>query len=520
MKLSIRHPAQNEGLALHLDSASSAHCSTMVRDSRKSMIAAVAAQLMRQRQRARERAFEIRKLQQSLLATQSFFVLQAMANSGVGQVRRLVPRALGKWRGSTLSGYLTHDDQTYLERFRATRAQLDGLVVRLQGSQLDSASNRLVREIARRPPPPSGATASSPSARKRARTKKACAGQDAPTLRYKVALCMYALGHGGPIKVLADAASVGESSMRRYLGLFAVSVIQTLRPVYMPGSPFSESDLAAVQGQFASRRGFPGVSLAVDGTHIPFRPKNRSFFMDYRNFKGWTSILAVAFVDSYYRFFDVDVGYPGRAGDNTVLSRSPLMASIASEPDKWLGKGGVILGDSGASDHDKVFLNPYHCPTEPEKCWFNFCHSSTRFFVEQAFGIWKSRFRFLMHSMPGCSHKLFTQLVYASAVLHNYLIGTRDPTAQDVLLDTSTHDWTKFFNTYAAHQCPTCVRERKPHCVHQAGYRNGNAQAARSRKAPSVIRDALCVSLWAQVCHDPRVCRDMDERVRNPMGGH
>ena len=71
--------------------------------------------------------------------------------------------------------------------------------------------------------------------------------------------------------------------------------------------------------------------------------------MDYHKyFKGWTSILAVAFVDSYYRFiFDVDVGYPGRAGDNTVLSRSPLMASIASEPDKWLGKGGVILGDSG-----------------------------------------------------------------------------------------------------------------------------------------------------------------------------
>lgn len=63
-----------------------------------------------------------------------------------------MPRALGKWRGSTLSGYLKHDDQTYLERFRATRAQLDGLVIRLQGSQLDSAENRLVREIARPPP--------------------------------------------------------------------------------------------------------------------------------------------------------------------------------------------------------------------------------------------------------------------------------------------------------------------------------------------------------------------------------
>lgn len=116
------------------------------------MRAAVAAQLVKQQHRARAAAFQTRKCSRSLLATQSFFVLQAMANSGVGQVRRVVPRALGKWRGSTLSGYLKHDDQTYLERFRATRAQLDGLVIRLQGSQLDSAENRLVREIARPPP--------------------------------------------------------------------------------------------------------------------------------------------------------------------------------------------------------------------------------------------------------------------------------------------------------------------------------------------------------------------------------
>ena len=481
---------------------------------------AVVAQLMRQRQRARERAFEIRKLQLSWLATQSFPLLLAMANTGAGQARRVVPRALGKWRGSTLSGYLSHDDQTYLERFRATRAQLDGLVARLHGSQLDSAENQIACEVATRRAPPPGATACSPTTKRRRRTKGARQARDAPTLRYKVALCMYALGHGGPMRVLADAGSVGESSLRRYLGMFASSVIQCLRPVYMPATPLSESDLAAVQGQFASRRGFPDVTLAVDGSHIPFRPKSRAFYMDYRNFKGWTSILAVAFVDSFYRFFDVDVGYPGRAGDNTVLVRSPLMASIASDPDKWLGKGGIILGDSGASDHNHVFLNPYHAPTEPEKCWFNFCHSSTRFFVEQTFGIWKSRFRFLMHSMPGCNHELFTLLVYTSAILHNYLIATRGSEAEDIPLDTSTHDWAKFFAAYSAHQCPTCVREHKPHCVHQAGYRNGQANSARVRKVPSAIRDELCGRLWAQVCQDPRVLRDMDERARNPMGGH
>jgi len=55
-----------------------------------------------------------------------------------------------------------------------------------------------------------------------------------------------------------------------------------------------------------------------------------------------------------------------------------------------------VLGDSGASDGDSVFLNPYHNPSDPDKLYFNFCHSSTRFFVEQVFGIWKSRFRFLL----------------------------------------------------------------------------------------------------------------------------
>ena len=154
-------------------------------------MAAVVAHLLKQRQRVREHTFKVRKVQSSWLATQPFHVLLAMANDGAKQARRVVPRALGKWRGSTLSGYLTHDDQTYLDRFRATRAQLDGLVERLQGSQLDAAENQYV--LARRPPPPSGATARSPTSRKRARTKQARVIKDLPTLRYKVALCMYAL---------------------------------------------------------------------------------------------------------------------------------------------------------------------------------------------------------------------------------------------------------------------------------------------------------------------------------------
>ena len=177
------------------------------------------------------------------------------------------------------------------------------------------------------------------------RFQKAHERLDMPDLSFKVAVCMYALGQGGPLKVLADVASIGESTLRRYLHLFVQAVISHIKPIYMPGQPFSSEDRAAVQGQFASRRGLPNVTLACDGSHVPFKPKSKKVAMEYRNYKGWTSILTVeltvAFVDSFYRFFEVHVGYPGRAGDNTVLSRMRFMDDIKADPDRWLGPGGV-----------------------------------------------------------------------------------------------------------------------------------------------------------------------------------
>ena len=53
--------------------------------------------------------------------------------------------------------------------------------------------------------------------------------RDTPDLRFKVAACMYALGQGGGIKVLADVASIGESTLRKYLHLFADATIAQLK---------------------------------------------------------------------------------------------------------------------------------------------------------------------------------------------------------------------------------------------------------------------------------------------------
>jgi hypothetical protein len=418
--------------------------------------------------------------------------------------RRAVLRATGKWRGSTLAGYLRTDDKAINDNCRLSCGRrLSELVALLKGSAIDAADDSNTREWSRG----------------RRVTRKARECVDPPSARYKVAACMYTLGQGGSIKTAADVASVGESTLRRWLEKFADSCTTHVKPVYMPGKPWDAEERAHVQGQFASRRGIPHVSLACDGSHIPFKPKNKRVAGDYRNYKGWHSILTVAFVDSFYRFFTVDVGYPGRAGDNTVLARNRWMEKVTDDPDMWLGVGGVVLGDSGASDGDRIFLNPYHSPTDPERCWFNFCHSSTRFFVEQTFGIWKSRFRFLLTSMRGANHKLMTKLIYASCILHNFCIADIGDACGEI--DVAHPAWRPFFEVKKSHLCPTCRIARVPHCVHQAGYRNGAAQAKTARDKPSVMRDELCEKLWREVCEGPDAggahAREMCERAA--MGG-
>ena len=67
-----------------------------------------------QKQRATARARAMRQLEQNALAGQLQAVATVMAMSVEDMTeRRVVGRALGKWRGSTLHGYLLEgDDQT------------------------------------------------------------------------------------------------------------------------------------------------------------------------------------------------------------------------------------------------------------------------------------------------------------------------------------------------------------------------------------------------------------------------
>ena len=289
----------------------------------------------------RQRALqsEIDKVKRRMVKRSFHAMTQLIAMAGSASQsrapRRVIERNNGKWRGSTIAGYLRSPyDSVYYENFRMCKTTFEKLLSLLKSSSFDTVTldpSAVLRK------PKSRRRSSEHMAYARAHT-------DPPSTRFKLGVCLYAMAQGGRFKLIADAAGLGKSTVRKWMVAFCAAVNSVVKPIYMPAKPPSASERSAVYGRFASRRGLQNVALACDGTHVPFHPSGgKKVRMMYRNYKGWTSILAVAFVDSYHRFFDMHVGFPGKAGDNTVLARYRLMDEIRADPAMWFGENGVIF---------------------------------------------------------------------------------------------------------------------------------------------------------------------------------
>ena len=110
----ILPPAPPEALTLHWSSGRKV---LMVRAAHEHVRTAVVAYIGIRRQRQKASSLAMRRLQASCLAEQDNAVVRALAlyaASNMGEDKRVVPRALGKRRGSTIAGYLSHDDISYV----------------------------------------------------------------------------------------------------------------------------------------------------------------------------------------------------------------------------------------------------------------------------------------------------------------------------------------------------------------------------------------------------------------------
>eukprot|EP00961_Rhodomonas_salina_P241978 3268895-Rhodomonas_salina.1 len=83
-----------------------------------------------------------------------------------------------------------------------------------------------------------------------------------------------------------------------------------------------------------------------------------------------------------------------------------------------------MIGDGGFAQ-DGWLMTPFANASTNRQHLFNFCFSSTRFYVEQAFGWWKNRFRFLIRASQ-LSHGNQSMLIYATMILHNLCVVCGD----------------------------------------------------------------------------------------------
>ncbi|XP_054744524.1 putative nuclease HARBI1 [Anastrepha obliqua] len=166
---------------------------------------------------------------------------------------------------------------------------------------------------------------------------------------------------------------------------------------------------------------FPFVIGCLDGTHFNI-PTPGVDAISYYDRKGNHSVSMQAICDSQYRFLDVFIGYPGSCHDANVWTNSPIFQAIISG-ELQLAPSAVILGDS-AYPISQFLMIPHrdngHLSREQKT--FNARLNSTRVFIEQAFGIFKKKFKILNY-IEASSIKATSNVIFACAILHNFIIN-------------------------------------------------------------------------------------------------
>ena len=170
------------------------------------------------------------------------------------------------------------------------------------------------------------------------------------------------------------------------------------------------------------------------GKHVRIKaPANTC--SQYRNYKGFFSIVLLAVADANYIFRLVDIGMSGSNSDGGILKRSPLGRKLASGNFKFpeaktlsTGKSvpAVLIGDDAFPLKENM-MKPF-CDGSEDSNIFNYRLSRARMVIENAFGILAARWR-IFHSLIEAKPQLAALTTKTAVILHNFLMQRNDCTA-------------------------------------------------------------------------------------------
>ncbi|KAI8553420.1 hypothetical protein RHMOL_Rhmol05G0014400 [Rhododendron molle] len=171
-------------------------------------------------------------------------------------------------------------------------------------------------------------------------------------VRQRVAVCIWRLATGEPLRLVSKKFGLGISTCHKLV----LEVCGAIKSVMM--SKFlnwpDEERMTRVKREFELVSGIPNVGGSIYTTHVPIiAPKvNGPAYFNKRhterNQKTSYSITVQGVVDSKGVFTDVCIGWPGSMSDDKVLEKSALSqrASRGLLKDVWIvGNGGYPLMD-------------------------------------------------------------------------------------------------------------------------------------------------------------------------------
>ncbi|KAL6224211.1 hypothetical protein ACLB2K_003067 [Fragaria x ananassa] len=173
-------------------------------------------------------------------------------------------------------------------------------------------------------------------------TKKNTMLRDAIPVRQRVAVCIWRLATGEPLRLVSKRFGLGISTCHKLVleVCLAIKTVLMEKHLHWP----DELTLQGIKTEFESVSGIPNVSGSMYTTHVPIiAPKASvaSYFNKRhteRNQKTSYSITVQGVVDPKGLFTDICVGWPGSMPDDKVLENSALYkrGSSGQLKDVWV----------------------------------------------------------------------------------------------------------------------------------------------------------------------------------------
>ncbi|XP_030530112.2 protein ALP1-like [Rhodamnia argentea] len=196
-------------------------------------------------------------------------------------------------------------------------------------------------------------------------TKKNTTLREAVPVRQRVAVCIWRLATGEPLRLVSNRFGLGISTCHKLVLEVCAAIKDVLMPKFLQWP--DEPQLGRIKRRFESLSGIPNVAGSMYTTHMPIiAPKSQ--VAEYynkrhteRNQRTSYSITVQGVVDDRGAFTDICIGWPGSLQDDQVLEKSALYqrASRGLLRDLW------IVGNSGHPLTDWV-LAPY---TQKNQTW-------------------------------------------------------------------------------------------------------------------------------------------------------